>query len=179
MSLKDKKILLGVSGSIAAYKAATLVRLLVKEGAEVKVIMTSSACSFITPLTLSTLSKNPVYSKFEKDQGEWNNHVDLALWANYFIIAPASANTLSKMANGVCDNILIASYLSAKCPVAFAPAMDLDMYKHPSTQNNIKTLQQFGNKLIPAENGELASGLYGEGRMAEPENILSFLISEL
>lgn len=179
MSLQGKKILLGVCGSIAAYKSALLIRLLVKEGAEVKVIMTTSAQSFITPLTLSTLSKNPVFSKFEKDQGEWNNHVDLALWADYFIIAPASANTLSKMAHGGCDSVLLATYLSAKCVTAVAPAMDLDMYKHPSTQANLHTLKTYGNKIIPVENGELASGLVGEGRMAEPEAIISFLKTEL
>ena len=179
MSLQGKKILLGVCGSIAAYKSALLIRLLAKEGAEVKVIMTTSAQSFITPLTLSTLSKNPVFLKFEKDQGEWNNHVDLALWADYFIIAPASANTLSKMAHGDCDSILLATYLSAKCITAVAPAMDLDMYKHPSTQANLRTLETYGNKIIPVENGELASGLVGEGRMAEPEAIISFLKTEL
>lgn len=177
--LNQKKILLGVSGSIAAYKAAYLVRQLVKNGAEVKVIMTSSAQSFITPLTLSTLSKNPVYSTFELSQGQWNNHVDLALWADYFLIAPASANTLSKMATGGCDNLLLATYLSAKCPVAVAPAMDLDMYKHPATQQNIETLKAYGNTVIPATHGELASGLVGEGRMAEPEELVAFLISEL
>lgn len=179
MSLQDKKILLGVCGSIAAYKSAILTRLLIKEGAEVKVIMTTSAQSFITPLTLSTLSKNPVFSKFEKNQGEWNNHVDLALWADYFIIAPASANSLSKMAHGGCDNILLATYLSAKCKIAIAPAMDLDMYKHPSTQSNLRILESYGNKIIAVENGELASGLVGEGRMAEPEVIISFLKTEL
>ncbi len=177
--LNQKKILLGITGSIAAYKAAYLVRQLVKNGAEVKVIMTSSAQSFITPLTLSTLSNNPVYSEFELSQGQWNNHVELALWADYFIIAPASANTLSKMAHGACDNLLLATYLSAKCPVAVAPAMDLDMYKHPATQHNIQTLSAFGNKVIPATHGELASGLVGEGRMAEPEDLVAFLISEL
>ncbi|GAB2632518.1 bifunctional phosphopantothenoylcysteine decarboxylase/phosphopantothenate--cysteine ligase CoaBC [Emticicia sediminis] len=173
MSLKNKKILLGVSGSIAAYKSALLVRLLVKEGAEVKVIMTESAKDFITPLTLSTLSKNPVLSNFVKgDSGEWNNHVELGLWADLMIIAPASANTLAKCANGVCDNLLIATYLSAKCSVFFAPAMDLDMYKHPSTIENIRKLTSYGNQIINAEFGELASGLVGEGRLAEPEQIV-------
>ena len=177
--LNQKKILLGVSGSIAAYKAAHLVRLLIKQGAEVKVIMTTSAQSFITPLTLSTLSKNPVYSEFELSQGQWNNHVDLALWADYFIIAPTSANTLSKMAHGACDNLLLATYLSAKCPVAIAPAMDLDMYKASATQANLQTIQGFGNKIIPVAHGELASGLIGEGRMAEPEEIITFLSKEV
>lgn len=173
MNLKDKKILLGVSGSIAAYKSALLVRILVKEGAEVKVIMTEAAKDFITPLTLSTLSKNPVLSNFTKgDSGEWNNHVELGLWADVMIIAPASANTLAKCANGVCDNLLIATYLSAKCSVFFAPAMDLDMYKHPSTIENLRKLTSYGNQIINAEFGELASGLVGEGRLAEPEQIL-------
>jgi phosphopantothenoylcysteine decarboxylase/phosphopantothenate--cysteine ligase len=170
--LEGKHILLGISGSIAAYKCATLTRLFVKAGAEVKIIMTSAANDFITPLTLSTLSKNPVHSSFVKNnQGEWTNHVDLALWADVFIIAPASANTISKMANGICDNLLLATYLSAKCPVWFAPAMDLDMYLHPATKSNIQKLKDFGNIMIDAEVGELASGLYGSGRMAEPENI--------
>lgn len=173
MSLKNKKILLGVSGSIAAYKSALLTRLLVKEGAEVKVIMTAAAKDFITPLTLSTLSKNPVLSSFTSGQnGEWNNHVELGLWADAFIIAPASANTLAKCANGIADNLLIATYLSAKCLVFFAPAMDLDMYVHPSTIENIKKLKSYGNELINAEFGELASGLVGEGRLAEPEQIV-------
>jgi phosphopantothenoylcysteine decarboxylase / phosphopantothenate---cysteine ligase len=163
-----------VCGSIAAYKAALLVRLFVKEEAEVKVVMTSSASSFITPLTLSTLSKNPVYSEFvNSDQGEWNNHVELGLWADMMVIAPTSAHTLGKMANGICDNLLIAVYLSAKCPVFIAPAMDLDMYRHGSTQKNIMTLLSYGNLLIDAEEGELASGLEGKGRMAEPENIVT------
>lgn len=176
MSLKNKKIVLGVSGSIAAYKSALLVRLLVKEGAQVKIIMTESAKDFITPLTLSTLSKNPVLSNFTKgDSGEWNNHVELGLWADLMIIAPASANTLAKCANGVCDNLLIATYLSAKCSVFFAPAMDLDMYKHPSTIENIRKLTSYGNQIINAEFGELASGLVGEGRLAEPEQIVHVL----
>lgn len=171
--LEGKKILLAVCGSIAAYKTAFFVRLLVKEGAEVKVMMTESAKDFITPLTLSTLSKNPVYSKyFEKDSGEWNNHVDLALWADLMIIAPLSANTLGKMANGICDNLLLATYLSAKCPVLVAPAMDLDMYRHPSTIANLEKLRSFGNEIIDAAEGELASGLVGQGRMAEPEELL-------
>jgi phosphopantothenoylcysteine decarboxylase/phosphopantothenate--cysteine ligase len=171
--LKGKKIILGVSGSISAYKAAFLVRLLIKAEANVKVIMSASAKEFISPLTLSTLSKNPVLSEFTKgNQGEWNNHVELGLWADLMLIAPASANTLAKCANGICDNLLIATYLSAKCPVVFAPAMDLDMYKHGSTINNLNTLQSFGNKIIEAETGELASGLQGQGRLAEPEHII-------
>lgn len=174
--LKNKKIVLGVSGSIAAYKAAHLTRLLVKSGAEVKIILTPGAADFITPLTLSTLSKNPVYTKYwNTETGEWNNHVDIAMWADVLLIAPASANTLSKMANGICDNLLMATYLSAKNSVIFAPAMDLDMYQHPAVKQNIAKLIQYGNILIPAESGELASGLVGEGRMAEPENILAFL----
>lgn len=174
--LEGKKIILGVSGSIAAYKAAFFVRLLVKEGAEVKVIMTHAAKDFITPTTLATLSKNPALSEFTKnDSGEWNNHVDLGLWADAMIVAPASANTLGKMANGLCDNLLLATYLSARCPVFFAPAMDLDMYQHPSVLNNIEKLKSFGNQLIEAEHGELASGLVGTGRMAEPEHMVAIL----
>ncbi|RED26714.1 phosphopantothenoylcysteine decarboxylase/phosphopantothenate--cysteine ligase [Flavobacterium cutihirudinis] len=180
--LNGKKILLGVSGGIAAYKTASLVRLFIKAGAHVQVIMTPASKDFVTPLTLSTLSKNPVHSSFFNQDNEdavWNNHVDLALWADFMIVAPATANTLSKMANGNCDNLLIATYLSAKCPVYFAPAMDLDMYKHPSTIASFAALKQFGNIMIPAENGELASGLSGEGRMAEPENIVAFLEADL
>jgi phosphopantothenoylcysteine decarboxylase/phosphopantothenate--cysteine ligase len=178
--LKGKKIVLGVCGSIAAYKAATLVRLLIKAGAEVQVIMTADAVSFITPLTLSTLSKKPVLVKyFEPDTGLWNNHVELGLWADLFIIAPASANTLAKMANGQCDNLLTAAYLSAKCPVYFAPAMDLDMWRHPATLNNVHRLQSYGNILIQPGTGELASGLHGEGRMAEPEEITDFIIAAI
>lgn len=176
--LSGKKIVLGVSGGIAAYKTASLVRLFIKSGAEVKVVMTPAAKDFVTPLTLSTLSKNPVNSSFydEKDENaQWNNHVDLALWADFILIAPATANTLSKMATGNCDNLLVAVYLSAKCPVYFAPAMDLDMYKHPSTLESFHALKSFGNIMIPAESGELASGLSGEGRMAEPEHIVSFM----
>jgi phosphopantothenoylcysteine decarboxylase/phosphopantothenate--cysteine ligase len=174
--LKNKNILLGVCGSIAAYKSASLVRLLVKSGANVKVILTASASAFITPLTLATLSKNPVYTKYyEEETGVWSNHVELALWADYFIIAPASANTISKMANGICDNLLSAAYLSAKCQVLYAPAMDLDMWKHESTRENINKLQNFGNLIIKPNIGELASGLFGEGRMAEPEEIIEFL----
>ncbi len=178
--LKGKKILLAVCGSIAAYKTAFFVRLLVKEEAEVKVVMTDSAKDFITPLTLSTLSKNPVYSTyFERDSGEWNNHVELGLWADLMIVAPLSANTLGKMANGICDNLLLATYLSAKCPVMLAPAMDLDMYKHPSTVENLKKLQSFGNEVIDATEGELASGLVGQGRMAEPEELLEAVKKKL
>jgi phosphopantothenoylcysteine decarboxylase/phosphopantothenate--cysteine ligase len=174
--LKGKKIVLGVCGSIAAYKAAVLTRLLVKAGAEVKVVMTSSAKDFITPLTLSTLSKHPVFSEFIKDQsGQWNNHVELGLWADALVIAPASANTLGKMANGLCDNLLLAVYLSARCPVFFAPAMDLDMLQHPSTKTSLKRLTDFGNHIIAPEYGELASGLVGTGRMAEPEQIVAHL----
>jgi phosphopantothenoylcysteine decarboxylase/phosphopantothenate--cysteine ligase len=178
--LEGKKIILGVCGSIAAYKSASLVRLLVKAGAEVKVVMTPGAANFITPLTLATLSKNPVpVDYFIPETGEWNNHVELGLWADAFIIAPATANTLAKMANGLCDNLLTAVYLSAKCPVYIAPAMDLDMWKHPSTVENIEKLQSFGNILINPGIGELASGLHGEGRMAEPEEIIEFLSSEI
>jgi phosphopantothenoylcysteine decarboxylase/phosphopantothenate--cysteine ligase len=174
--LKGKKILLGVTGSIAAYKAAFLVRLLVKEGAEVKVVMTASAKEFITPLTLSVLSKNPVYSEFSKPEtGEWNNHVELGLWADVLLIAPATADILAKMATGICDHLLLASYLSARCPVLVAPAMDLDMWKHPATQQNIQQLVSFGVKIISPADGELASGLMGEGRMEEPEHILQTL----
>ena len=180
--LRGKNILLGISAGIAAYKTASLVRLLIKSGANVKVVMTPSAKDFITPLTLSTLSKHPVHSAFtneEDDNAVWNNHVDLGLWADLFVVAPATANTLSKMANGVCDNLLLATYLSAKCPVYFAPAMDLDMYKHPSTLNSFKKLNGFGNIMIPATSGELASGLIGEGRMAEPEDIVGFIENDI
>ncbi len=180
--LKNKKILLGVTAGIAAYKAAMLVRALIKKGAEVKVVMTPAAKDFVTPLTLSTLSKNPVHSTFyeKEDENElWNNHVDLGLWADYFIVAPATANTLSKMAYGKSDNLLLATYLSAKCPVYFAPAMDLDMYKHPSTAETFEKLIAFGNIMIPATSGELASGLVGQGRMAEPEAIVEFVENDI
>ncbi|WP_432411455.1 bifunctional phosphopantothenoylcysteine decarboxylase/phosphopantothenate--cysteine ligase CoaBC [Rasiella sp. SM2506] len=180
--LSGKKIVLGVTAGIAAYKTTYLVRLFVKSGAEVKVVMTPSAKEFVTPLTLSTLSKNEVHSSFtneEDDNAQWNNHVALALWADLFVIAPATANTLSKMAHGTCDNLLLAVYLSAKCPVYYAPAMDLDMYQHPSTKATFKTLASFGNIQIPATHGELASGLVGQGRMAEPEDILAFLEAEI
>lgn len=180
--LSGKKVLLGVSGGIAAYKTATLVRLFIKAGAQVQVVMTPASKDFVTPLTLSTLSKNPVHSTFyneEDENAEWNNHVELGLWADLMLVAPATANTMFKMANGNCDNLLIATYLSAKCPVYFAPAMDLDMYKHPSTLSSFNLLKGFGNIIIPAETGELASGLSGEGRMAEPENIISFVEKDL
>jgi len=177
--LSGKNILLGVTAGIAAYKTAHLVRLFIKAGAHVKVVMTPASKDFVTPLTLATLSQNPVYSSFfekgDQETEEWNSHVDLGLWADYMVVAPATANTLSKMTNGVCDNLLLAVYLSAKCKVFFAPAMDLDMYKHPSTKNSIEKLQSFGNVFIPPSTGFLASGLEGEGRMEEPENIISFI----
>jgi phosphopantothenoylcysteine decarboxylase/phosphopantothenate--cysteine ligase len=178
--LEGKNIVLGVCGSIAAYKSALLVRLLVKAGANVQVVMTPDATNFITPLTLSTLSKKPVFHNyFKPETGEWNNHVELALWADLLLVAPASANTLAKMANGLVDNLLTAVYLSAKCPVYFAPAMDLDMWRHKATQKNTSTLQSYGNILIAPANGELASGLYGEGRLAEPEEIVSYISAEI
>ncbi|REG85942.1 bifunctional phosphopantothenoylcysteine decarboxylase/phosphopantothenate--cysteine ligase CoaBC [Winogradskyella sediminis] len=180
--LKDKNILLGITAGIAAYKSANLVRLFIKAGANVKVVMTPASKEFITPLTLSTLSKNPVFSTFvdeDEDNGIWNNHVELGLWADLFVIAPATANTMAKMANGVCDNMLLATYLSAKCPIYFAPAMDLDMYRHKSTKTSFEKLIAYGNKLIPAGTGELASGLIGEGRMAEPEEIVTFVENDI
>jgi phosphopantothenoylcysteine decarboxylase/phosphopantothenate--cysteine ligase len=190
--LSGKKIVLGISGGIAAYKSANLVRLFIKAGAQVQVIMTPASKDFVTPLTLSTLSKNPVHSTFYNETDEpshngelakqnamWNNHVEIALWADLILIAPATANTLSKMVNGNCDNLLVATYLSSKCPVYFAPAMDLDMHKHGSTLLNFSVLKSFGNIIIPAESGELASGLSGEGRMAEPENIIAFIEADL
>jgi phosphopantothenoylcysteine decarboxylase/phosphopantothenate--cysteine ligase len=174
--MKGKKILLGICGSIAAYKSAFLVRLLIKSGAEVKVIMTNDAKTFVSPLTFSTLSKNPVYSQLSDVQsGEWTNHVELAKWCDVLLIAPASANTIAKMANGLCDNLLMATYLSSSSPVFVSPAMDLDMYKHPSTLHNLGKINLFGNTIIPATYGELASGLVGEGRMAEPEEIVKQL----
>jgi phosphopantothenoylcysteine decarboxylase/phosphopantothenate--cysteine ligase len=174
--LTNKNILLGVCGSIASYKSAALTRLLVKAGANVRIVMTRDACHFITPLTLSTLSKNPVLTEyFDPKTGSWNNHVELGLWADIMIIAPASANTLAKFANGLCDNLLTAAYLSAKCEVYFAPAMDLDMWKHPATQKNIHSLLSYGNIMIKPTYGELASGLTGEGRMAEPEEIIGII----
>jgi len=178
--LSNKNILLGVCGSIASYKSATLTRLLVKAGANVRVIMTRDAGNFITPLTLSTLSKNPVLiNYFNPETGTWNNHVELGLWADLMIVAPASANTLAKFSNGLCDNLLSAVYLSAKCTVYFAPAMDLDMWNHAATQKNINSLISYGNIMIKPAYGELASGLIGEGRMAEPEDILEFINQEL
>ena len=174
--LRGKHIILGVTGSIAAYKAATLTRLLVKEGVSVKVVMTPLAKEFITPLTMATLSKSPIMVDFyNPENGDWNSHVDLGLWADLYLIAPASANTIGKMAGGIADNLLLTTYLSAKCPVMVAPAMDLDMYKHPATQRNLKVLQSFGNIIIEPESGELASGLIGKGRMEEPEKIVSFI----
>ena len=178
--LKDKRVLLGITSSIAAYKSAELVRLFKRSGALVKVVQTEASLSFVTPLTLSTLSENEVFSKMvEKDSEQWNSHVDLALWADLMIIAPLTANTMSKMATGKCDNLLLTTYLSAKCPIYFAPAMDLDMYKHETTKHNIKKLESFGNILIPAGFGELASGLIGEGRMAEPYEIIDFVKNDL
>jgi phosphopantothenoylcysteine decarboxylase / phosphopantothenate---cysteine ligase len=174
MPLKDKKILIGVTGSIAAYKITLLVRLLIKQGAEVKIIMTTAAKDFVTPLSLSTLSKNTVLSDIATNDA-WANHVELGRWADVMLIAPLSCNTLAKMANGHCDNLLLAVYLSAACPVIVAPAMDEDMWHHPSTKNNLQKLASYGNQIIPVDNGELASGLFGEGRMAEPENIIKYL----
>ena len=171
--LNNKKILLGVTGSIAAYKAAFLVRLLIKQNNDVKVLMTESSKDFISPLTLSTLSKRPVnLSFFDAQSGLWTSHVDLGEWADLFIIAPATANTIAKMANGVCDNLLLATYLSASCPIFIAPAMDRNMYLHSATQTNIQTLKDRSNIIIPAVFGELASGLTGEGKMADPEDII-------
>lgn len=171
--MKDKHIILGVTGGIAAYKAAILVRLLIKNGAEVKVIMTQHAKDFITPLTLATLSKNAIlFDFFNADNGTWNSHVDLGLWADLFVIAPATANTIGKMANGIADNLLLTTYLSARCPVMVAPAMDLDMLKHDSIQKNLDTLRKLGNIIIEPASGELASGLEGKGRMEEPEQII-------
>lgn len=176
MMLKGKKILLGVTGGIAAYKSALIVRILVKQGAEVKVVMTPDAHAFVTPLTLATLSKNEVYTDlYDKQSGKWNNHVELAMWSDMILIAPATANTIAKMVAGVCDNLLMATYLSAKSRVYIAPAMDLDMYAHPATQRNLQSLQQDGAIILPVGEGELASGLNGAGRMLEPEDIVSFI----
>jgi len=180
--LSGKNVLLGVTAGIAAYKTAFLVRFFIKAGAHVQVVMTPASKDFVTPLTLSTLSKNPVHSKFydkEDENEQWNSHVDLGLWADLMIIAPATANTMAKMADGTCDNLLMATYLSAKSKIYFAPAMDLDMYKHATTNQNIKKLQSFGNVFIPPASGELASGLIGEGRMAEPEEIISFIENDI
>jgi phosphopantothenoylcysteine decarboxylase/phosphopantothenate--cysteine ligase len=173
--IQGKKIVLGVTGSIAAYKAALLVRLLVKAGAQVKVIMTSAAKDFVAPLTFSTLSTHPVLSEFSSPDGSWHNHVEIANWADFILIAPASANSIAKLANGFCDNLLLATCLSAPCPIYVAPAMDREMYSHPATKANLKKLTEHKTIIIPAEEGELASGLYGEGRMAEPEHIVAFL----
>ena len=174
--LKGKHIIVGITGSIAAYKAAALVRLLVKEGAEVKVVMTELAKQFITPLTVATLSKHLVMVEFyNPENGDWHSHVDMGLWADLYLIAPATANTIGKMAHGIADNLLLTTYLSAKCPVMIAPAMDLDMYRHPATQNNLSILRSYGNLLIEPAEGELASGLVGKGRMAEPEEIVAFI----
>ena len=177
--LSGKKVLLGISGGIAAYKTPNLVRAFVKKGAEVKVVMTDKAKYFVTSLSLSTVSKNPVFSTFKSDEedGVWNNHVELGLWADFMIICPATANTLFKMANGNCDNLLTAVYLSCKSKIFFAPAMDLDMYKHMSTKKSIEKLQSYGNILIPPAVGELASGLSGEGRLPEPDEITDFIIN--
>ncbi len=172
--LKGKKIILGITGSIAAYKAAVLCRRLIRKGALVKVIMTPAAKEFVGEITLSTLSKHPVMSEINSES-TWNNHVELGLWADVLLVAPASANTLAKMANGLCDNLLLATYLSAKCPTLVAPAMDLDMWQHTATQNNLLKLQSYGNEIIPVEHGELASGLVGNGRLAEPETIVAYL----
>ena len=171
--LKGKNILVGVTGGIAAYKTATIVRLLIKGGAEVKVIMTPHAKEFITTLTMATLSKNPVFTDFfNPENGEWNSHVDLGLWADLFLVAPATANTIGKMANGIADNLLLTTYLSARCPVFIAPSMDMDMLRHPSSIINIETLKAYGNIILEPSSGELASGLSGKGRMTEPEEIV-------
>ncbi len=177
MKLKGKNILLGITGGIAAYKAAILIRLLIKEGAEVKVVMTKLAKEFITPLTMATLSKNPILVEFfDPENGQWNSHVDLGSWSDLFLIAPATANSMGKMAHAVADNLLITTYLSAKCPVMIAPAMDLDMFQHPANLKNIETLKSYGNIIVEPESGELASGLVGKGRMAEPEMITERVI---
>ena len=173
--MKPLRVVLGITGSIAAYKSALLVRGLVRRGAEVKCILTSSAVSFVTPLTLSVLSRQPVLTDLETEHHQWNNHVELGLWGDVMLVAPASAHTIGKMASGLCDNLLLATYLSAKCPVWFAPAMDLDMWKHPAVRENVTKLQSYGNRLIPVGEGELASGLSGAGRMAEPEEIIDLL----
>ncbi|WP_374330267.1 bifunctional phosphopantothenoylcysteine decarboxylase/phosphopantothenate--cysteine ligase CoaBC [Soonwooa sp.] len=175
MILSGKKILIGITGGIAAYKINYLVRDLIKSGAEVQLILTKSAADFVSPLTLSTLSKKPAYIDFYNQDQSWNNHVEMALWADLMLIAPCTANTMAKMTTGLCDNLLLATYMSAKCPVIIAPAMDLDMYQHPSTVKNLVTLQEFGHTIIPAEYGELASGLVGQGRLAENETILKYI----
>lgn len=176
--LKGKHILIGVTGGIAAYKTATIIRLLVKDGAEVRVLMTNHAKEFITPLTLATLSKNPVFTGFhDPENGDWNSHVDLGLWADLYLIAPATANSIAKMANGIADNLLLTTYLSARCPVFVAPSMDMDMLNHPATIINIETLKAFGNSILEPSSGELASGLTGKGRMAEPEEIVNEILN--
>jgi phosphopantothenoylcysteine decarboxylase / phosphopantothenate---cysteine ligase len=178
--LKGKNILVGVTGGIAAYKTATIIRLLIKEGAEVKVVMSAHAKEFITPLTLSTLSKNPVLTEFyNPENGDWNSHVDLGLWADLFLIAPATANSIAKMAGGIADNLLLTAYLSAKCPIMVAPSMDADMLNHPATRINIETIKAFGNIIMEPASGELASGLTGKGRMAEPEVIVKEIVKLL
>lgn len=174
--LKGKKILLGITGSIAAYKAATITRLLVKQGAEVQVVMTPLAKEFITPLTMATLSKKPILIDFfDPESGDWNSHIDLGTWADLFLIAPATANTLAKMAHGIADNLLLTTYLSTRCPVFIAPAMDRDMFNHPATTRNIEILTSHGSRFIDVGSGELASGLIGEGRMEEPEKIVEII----
>jgi phosphopantothenoylcysteine decarboxylase/phosphopantothenate--cysteine ligase len=176
--LSSKRILLGITGGIAAYKTTFLTRLLIKAGAEVRIVMSESAGDFVSPLTLATLSKHEVLHSFVREEEgltDWNNHVELGLWADLMLIAPATANTLSKMASGTCDNLLLACYMSAKCPVLIAPAMDLDMYRHPATRKALETLKEYGHGVIPAGEGELASGLHGEGRMAEPEDIVAYM----
>lgn len=175
MSLKGKKIIVGITGGIAAYKIPMLVRLLIKKGAEVRVITTPAALDFVSKLSLNVVSTQPVLTDFYDTNGQWNNHVKLALWADAMLIAPLTANTLAAMAHGYCNNLLLATFLSAKCPIFVAPAMDLDMYKHTTSQENLKKIKSFGTEVIPATSGELASGLYGEGRMEEPENIINFL----
>jgi len=176
--LKGKHILVGVTGGIAAYKTATIIRLMVREGAEVQVIMTNHAKEFITPLTLATLSKNPVLTEFyDPENGDWNSHVDLGLWADLYLIAPATANSIAKMASGIADNLLLTTYLSACCPVFVAPSMDMDMLKHPATIINIETIKAFGNLILEPTSGELASGLTGKGRMTEPEEIVKEIIN--
>src|SRR6476620_223909 len=176
--LQGKKILIGISGSIAAYKSILLTRLLVKEGAEVRIVLTPSAVDFVSPLTLSTLSRNPVITDLFNEVS-WSNHVMLGRWADVMIIAPLTCNTLAKMANGICDNMLLATYLSSACPVVVAPAMDEDMWHHPTVTANLDKIRSYGNKVIPVEEGELASGLFGKGRMSEPEEIVSFLQKQI
>lgn len=178
MSLENKKIIIGITGGIAAYKINYLVRDFVKAGAEVRIVMTKPTEDFVSPLTLSTLSRNKVYTDFYDENKTWNNHVELALWADVMLIAPCTANTLAKIANGICDNFLMAVYMSAKCPVIIAPAMDLDMYAHPAVTRNLNIIESFGHKIIPAEYGELASGLIGQGRLAEPETIFRTIDNE-